>query len=146
MQEKEIFIQGGRNSLLVFNFLLLARDGSWLWCMRRSHCGGFFSCWEALQGLSSPTRVWTYIPCIANWVLNHWTTRGVPCLLLSPPCFLMFIITNFQTVQKSWNSSIVNISISNHLDSIIVHYCHVCCINLCVFVYNMCMYIFWVGG
>ena len=27
---------------------------------------------------SSPTRDLTYVPCIARWILNHWTTREVP--------------------------------------------------------------------
>ena len=28
--------------------------------------------------LSSPTRDWTCVPCIAWRVLNHWTTREIP--------------------------------------------------------------------
>ena len=24
---------------------------------------------------SSPTKDQTYVPCIGNWILNHWTTR-----------------------------------------------------------------------
>ena len=40
-------------------------------------------------GLSSPTRDQTYIPCIAKWTLNHWTTSEVPkptlLLITNPP-------------------------------------------------------------
>ena len=32
--------------------------------------------------LSSQTRDWTCIPCNGRWILNHWTTREVPCLTL----------------------------------------------------------------
>ena len=28
--------------------------------------------------LSSMTTVWNHIPCIARWILNHWTTKEVP--------------------------------------------------------------------
>ena len=30
--------------------------------------------------LTSPTRDQTCAPCIARWILNHWTTREVPSL------------------------------------------------------------------
>ena len=32
--------------------------------------------------VSSQTRDWTSVPCIARWILNHWTTREVPSLYL----------------------------------------------------------------
>ena len=31
-----------------------------------------------MWNLSSPTRDWTHVPCIARGVLNHWTTSEVP--------------------------------------------------------------------
>ena len=34
-----------------------------------------------MWNLSSPTRSRTLIPCIARWILNHWTTREVLCLV-----------------------------------------------------------------
>ena len=34
----------------------------------------FYFKWD----LSFPTRDETPIPCIARWILNHWTTREVP--------------------------------------------------------------------
>ena len=34
----------------------------------------------SLGDLSSLTRDWTCVPCIARWILNHWTTREVPGL------------------------------------------------------------------
>lgn len=33
--------------------------------------------------LASPTSDRSHIPCIANWILNHWTTSGVPLYLFS---------------------------------------------------------------
>ena len=33
---------------------------------------------HGMWDLSSLTRDWTHIPCIAKWILNHWTTRKVP--------------------------------------------------------------------
>ena len=38
------------------------------------------------QNLSSPIRNWTHIPCIAKWILNHWTTREVPGLPVYTAC------------------------------------------------------------
>ena len=32
---------------------------------------------------SSPTWHWTRIPCIGRWILNHWTTRELPGLLIT---------------------------------------------------------------
>ena len=46
--------------------------------------------------LSSPTRDWTCVPCIARWILNHWATREVPGLFLlkkkNPFCRLAILI------------------------------------------------------
>ena len=36
---------------------------------------------NGMGDLSSQTRDWTHIPCIARWILNHWTTREVPVLV-----------------------------------------------------------------
>ena len=39
-----------------------------------------------MLNLSPPNRDWVCAPCIARWILNHWTTRGEPsslCLLKS---------------------------------------------------------------
>ena len=33
---------------------------------------------RGMESLSFPTRDQTRIPCIARWILNHWTTREVP--------------------------------------------------------------------
>ena len=35
------------------------------------------SCSEA-GGILVPTKDQTFIPCIARWILNHWTAREVP--------------------------------------------------------------------
>jgi len=32
----------------------------------------------------SLTRDWNHVPCIALWILNHWTTREVPAFLFWP--------------------------------------------------------------
>ena len=30
------------------------------------------------MGSKFPNHWWTHVPCIARWILNHWTTREVP--------------------------------------------------------------------
>ena len=41
---------------------------------------------------SFPARDGTYIPCIAKWTLNHWTTREVPGLpVFTQPAFPAFL-------------------------------------------------------
>ena len=39
----------------------------------------------SMWDLSSPTRDWTHILCIARQILNHWTTKEVPSLLCIRP-------------------------------------------------------------
>ena len=71
-------------------FYLFILDALGLCCyVWASHCGGFSGCRAQVQVLwciclialqhvgSSQTRGWTYVPCIARWILNHWTTREV---------------------------------------------------------------------
>ena len=41
--------------------------------------------------LSSPTRDWTYVPCIGKQILNHWTTRDVPLALLKIRSFVFLL-------------------------------------------------------
>ena len=36
------------------------------------------SCLAVCGILGSPTRVWTHVPTIGRWILNHCTTREVP--------------------------------------------------------------------
>ena len=31
---------------------------------------------------SSQTRKWTCVPCCGRWILNHWTTRGIPTTII----------------------------------------------------------------
>ena len=60
-----------------------------LWLV--SHCRGFSGCRTQApghRGLVAPWRMEssrirdrTQVPCIGRWVLNHWTTREVLCLL-----------------------------------------------------------------
>ena len=42
---------------------------------------------NGMWDLSSPTRDWTRVACIARQIPNHWTTRKVPSL---PFCSLLF--------------------------------------------------------
>ena len=43
------------------------------------------ACWpQSTWDLSSPTRGWTWTPCIGRQSLNHWATREVPI-----PCIFM---------------------------------------------------------
>ena len=64
-----------------------------LWWSPALGCAGFRSCSTEAQDLwqpglaapqhvgSSRTKGQTGVPCIARWVLNHWTTREVVFLL-----------------------------------------------------------------
>ena len=45
--------------------------------------------------LSSPTRDWTHVPCIARWILYHWTNREVP----QKQCW--FTSTRMARIEKS---------------------------------------------
>ena len=42
---------------------------------------------------SSPVSGQTHVPCIARWILNHWTSRGaLLCSLLVTSCVLQIFI------------------------------------------------------
>ena len=45
---------------------------------RLSSCGTWVQLPQGMWHPSSQTRDLTGIPCIARWILNHWTTREVP--------------------------------------------------------------------
>ena len=51
-------------------------------CAFLLQCTGFSCSSCGTWDLSSPTRDQTCIPCIGRWILNHWTTREVPRLLV----------------------------------------------------------------
>ena len=69
--------------IYLFIYLLAASClscGTWTLC-----CAARVSLWLWRVGLvaprhvgSSPTTARTGVPCIARWILNHWTTREVP--------------------------------------------------------------------
>ena len=71
----------------------------WLWCtgcsmqasvvraLRFSSCGTWSWLPCSMWGLSSLTRDQTCIPCIARWILNHWTSREVSFTFL----FLVYL-------------------------------------------------------
>ena len=46
--------------------------------LRLSSCSTGAQLLQGMWDLSSPTRDQTPVPCIAGWILNHWTTREVP--------------------------------------------------------------------
>ena len=52
----------------------LFRCGAWVQSLWLTGC----SCPIACGNLSSRTRDRTRVPCIARWILGHWTTRKVP--------------------------------------------------------------------
>ena len=56
----------------------------WLWSMGSEVVVHRFSC-SAACGI--PTTDWTHVPCIARWILKHWTTRDVPNIWFSSPHF-----------------------------------------------------------
>ena len=43
-----------------------------------SSCGGWALLLCSIWNVSTLTRDQTHLPCIARWILNHWTTREVP--------------------------------------------------------------------
>ena len=85
-----------KSSLLPEAFSSCSEQGLLASCrVQASHCGGFSCCRPWALGLwaqwlwhtgsvapwhvgSSWTRDRTYVPCIGNWLLNHWTTMKVP--------------------------------------------------------------------
>ena len=66
---------------------------TWLYWVYLHHLGSFVavcglsSCATLVQlpcstwNLSFPIRDGTHTPCIARWILNHWTTKVVPYLV-----------------------------------------------------------------
>ena len=53
----------------------------WLWCAGSVVAVHGLSC-RVPQGtlISSTIRDWTHVPCAGRQILNHWTTREIPCL------------------------------------------------------------------
>ena len=83
---KKEFVYGCTGSLPLS--LVAASRGCSVWCMAY-HYGGF-SCAEHRLKLCSlstcpaacrifPTQDWIHVLCFSRQILNHWTTRGVPC-------------------------------------------------------------------
>ena len=62
-------------------FMASVRDLFILVCILSS-CGSCAQLLCSMRDLSSPTRDRTHTPYIAGQILNHWTTREVPFLLL----------------------------------------------------------------
>ena len=61
----------------------MARRLQSTWALQLWHAGSVvvvreLSCPAACGNLSSLTRGRTGVPCVARWILNHWTTREVP--------------------------------------------------------------------
>ena len=74
-----IYILGCVRSKLRHMVALLHHTGSSVAVHRLSSC----RMWVLVSAgsvadLSSFTRDRTFVPYIARWILNHWTTRGVP--------------------------------------------------------------------
>ena len=55
---------------------LVAEYGVYTVWVQQLWCTGLVALWH--EG-SSQTRDRTYVPCIARWFLNCWTTREAPC-------------------------------------------------------------------
>ena len=50
--------------------------------------------------LSSLTRDWTHVPCIARWILHHWTTepgKSQPWVLNVDDCICLFTCVLFDS-------------------------------------------------
>ena len=57
--------------------------------------------------LSSLTKDWTHVPCIAKWILNHWTTSDVPGLYyLIIPSIPEFIYTYVEKAMAPHSSTL----------------------------------------
>ena len=92
---------------------LVAVSGGYLCCVTQdSHCRGFsycglwalggcrlLSCSTGLGGLRASgiflDQGSNLVPCIGRWVLNHWTTRGVPSFSFGLSNYLNTIIKFF---------------------------------------------------
>ena len=59
-------------------------------------CGTWAQSLCGMWDLSFPVRNWTCFPCIAKWILNHWTTRDV----------LTLQNLKFGLAQKDWTQLI----------------------------------------
>ena len=57
-----------------FIWLRWVSVAAWGLCSCGAHCWLPHSMWD----VSSPARDQTCVPCLAKWILNHWTTREVP--------------------------------------------------------------------
>ena len=75
--ETKIRVLAGLCSLCFFSFKYLF---IWLcWVVHElPSCGAQAQLLCSMWDLSSLTRDGTHIPCIARWILNHWTPREVP--------------------------------------------------------------------
>ena len=81
------------------------------------HHEGLFCCmaWASLLhsmwDLSFATREWTCVPCITRWILNHWTSRGVPISFLvditnfSKRLYQLIVLFFFCDFLKWWLNS-----------------------------------------
>ena len=63
----------------------------------------------SLAALSSGKRDWTFIPCIARQILNHWTTREVPPALF----WCSFALLGMKWTISTYRSTSVHLPISN---------------------------------
>ena len=80
---------------------------------------------SSVWGLSSSTRDWTYVPCIARWILNHWTTKEGPQrkflmhLGVSCSCLISMLILNHVLPQRRLRmfSACCSTPHWNHLDN-----------------------------
>ena len=88
------YVQGA--IVLLFSNIYLAASGlSCIMCGTQppEHTGSQAQLLCSMLDLSSLARDWICTPCIARWILNHWTTREVP----NPP----FV---FKRQMQSWHS------------------------------------------
>ena len=60
---------------------------------------GLVALWH--EDLNSLTSDWTCVPCIPRWILNSWTTREVPTLVLYPNWSLIFTSLGVQNIYAT---------------------------------------------
>ena len=72
-----------------------------VWVTRAPECTGSgvvargLGCPASMWGLSSLSRVQTCVPCIARWILNHWTASGPFFLVHVCVCVLGFLVCGY---------------------------------------------------
>ena len=96
--------------------------GTWIFTVAHgvSSRGTHPSLLPGIWCLSSPIRDWTYVPCIARHILNHWATREIPYNILVK-IFPKYCMDNTFTKIFEFYEFIGNIYNSNSIDGFVFY-------------------------